>query len=162
MYIYDNQTNSLVEAEIVVGSSKDMPLKKNGWNFTWRTIIKRKATETFILRLKSNPSSIQGVLQLKKQDGMLIMDLLEIAPHNIGQENKRYNHVAGCLIAFACRESFKLESNYKGFITFESKTKLIEWYKENYFAQVALGQKMFIEPSDGEKLINTFLKRNKK
>ncbi len=162
MYIFDNQTNNLVEAEIVLGSSKEMPLKKDGWQFTWRTIIKRKKTDTYVLRLKSNPSLIQGVLQLKKQEGMLIMDLVEIAPHNIGRKNKRYDYVAGCLIAFACRESFKLESNYKGFLTFESKTKLIDWYKINYHAQVAMGQKMFIEPFDGEKLINTYLKRNKK
>jgi len=162
MYIFDKQTNRLIEAEIVLGTSKEMPVKKNGWNFTWRTIIKRKETETYILRLKSNITSIQGVLHLKKLEGMLIMDLVEIAPHNIGQKNKRYDYVAGCLIAFACRESFKLESSYKGFVTFESKTCLINWYKENYFAQIATGQKIFIEPIDGEKLINTFLKRNKK
>lgn len=93
---------------------------------------------------------------------MLIMDLVEIAPHNIGRKNKRYDYVAGCLIAFACRESFKLESSYKGFLAFESKTRLINWYKENYYAQVAMGQKMFIEPIDGKKLIATYLKRSKK
>jgi len=161
MYIYDNQTKHLVEAEIVKGTIKDMPLKKDGWNFNWRSTIKRKNTTTYVLRLKSNPFSIQGVLQLKIQDKMLIMDLVEIAPHNLGQENKRYNYVAGCLIAYACRESFKLESNYKGFLTFESKTKLINWYKERYHAQVAMGHKMYIEPLDGKQLIDEYLKRNK-
>ena len=161
MYILDNQTKNLVEAEIVLGSTKDMPLKKDGWNFTWRSITRRKGTETYILRLKSNPSSIQGVLHLKKQEGMLIMDLVEIAPHNIGRKNKRYKYVAGCLIAFACRESFKLEGNYKGFLTFESKTRLIEWYMENYHAKIAMGQKMYIDPIGGEELINTYLKRTK-
>lgn len=162
MYILDNQTNTLVEAEIALGSFNDMPLKKDGWNFSWRTIIKKKETETYVLRLKSNPSSIQGILHLKRYEGMLIMDLVEIAPHNVGRKSKRYNFVAGCLIAFACRESFKLESNYKGFLTFESKTRLIEWYRDNYYAQIAVGQKMYIEPEDGERLINIYLKRNKK
>ena len=60
------------------------------------------------------------------------MDLVEIAPHNIGQRDKRYRPVAGCLIAFGCRESFKLESSYKGFLSFESKTRLIAWYKKRY------------------------------
>ncbi len=118
MYIFDNQTGTLVEAEIVKGTPKDMPFKKDGWEFNWRSAIKRKNTETYILRLKSNPLSIQGILHLKNQAGMLIMDLVELAPHNIGQKNKRYKYVAGCLIAFACRESFKLESNYKGFLSF--------------------------------------------
>ena len=161
MYILDNQTKTLVEAEIIKGTVKEMPLKKDGWNFNWKSIIKRKNTDTYILRLKSNPSSIQGVLHLKKREGMLIMDLVEIAPHNIGQENKRYKSVAGCLIAFAYRESFKLESNYKGFLSFESKTKLMDWYMKTYYAKIAMGQKMYIEPSDGEKLINEYLKRTK-
>jgi len=162
MYIFDNQTKSLVEAEIVKGTTRNMPLKKDGWNFNWRSTIKRKNTSTYVLRLKSNPSSIQGVLHLKIQEGMLIMDLVEIAPHNLGQKNKRYKYVAGCLIAFACRESFKLETNYKGFLTFESKTQLIDWYQEHYYAKVAMGQKMYIESFDGEKLIDEYLKRNKK
>lgn len=160
MYVFDNRLESLVEVEIVKGILKDMPLKKDGWNFNWRSTIKRSQTETFVLRIKSNPTSIQGVLHLKKQEGMLIMDLVEIAPQNIGK-NKRYNYVAGCLIAFACRESFKLDSNYKGFLSFESKTRLIDWYINNYYAQIAIGQKMFIEPSDGEKLIEIYLKRTK-
>jgi len=143
MYIFDNQTKNLVEAEIVKGTTKNMPLKKDGWNFNWRSTIKRKNTTTYILRLKSNPSSIQGVLHLKKEGGMLIMDLVEIAPHNLGQENKRYKYVA------------------KGFLTFESKTQLIGWYKERYYAKIAMGQKMYIEPIDGEKLIDEYLKRNK-
>lgn len=159
VYILDNQINALVEAEIIKGTFKDMPLKKEGWNFNWRSVIKGKGTETYILRLKSNPESIQGVLHLKKQAGMLIMDLVEVSPQNIGQKEKRYKYVAGCLIAFACRESFKLDSNYKGFLSFESKTNLISWYQEHYFAKIAMGQKMYIEPDDGEKLINTYLKR---
>ena len=116
------------------------PQIKKSWNFNWRSTIKKKNTSTYVLRLKSNPSSIQGVLHLKIQEGMLIMDLVEIAPHNLGQKNKRYKYVAGCLIAFACRESFKLETTYKGFLTFESKTQLIDWYKEHYYAKVAMGQ----------------------
>ena len=92
---------------------------------------------------------------------MLIMDLVEIAPHNIGRESKRYDYVAGCLIAFACRESFKLENNYKGFLSFESKTELIEWYMDKYHAKIAMGQKMYIAPNDGQHLINEYLNRKK-
>jgi len=162
MYILDLLTQTLIDVEIVRGTSKDMPLKKDGWSFPWKSAIKQKDTEIYILRLKSNPSSIQGVLQLKKYQGMLIMDSVEIAPQNIGRKNKRYDYVAGCLIAFACRESFKLESNYKGFLSFESKNNLINWYQEKYYAVIAMHRKMYIEPENGQKLIDEYLERTKK
>jgi len=158
MYLLDNETTRLIKAEIVLGQMKEMPLKKDGWNFNWRTKIKTKNSTTYIIRLKSNPSKVQGVLCLKREGEMLIMDLVEIAPINIGKE-KRYSYVAGCLIAFACQETFKMESSYKGFLSFESKTKLIKWYQKNYYAQVAMGQKMFIDPVGGERLIYEYLKR---
>ncbi|MDA7501985.1 hypothetical protein N8482_01800 [Chitinophagales bacterium] len=161
MYLHDNETGLLIEVEIVAAVFSDMPLKKDGWSFSWRSIVKRKGTDTYVLRLKSNPSSIQGVLHLRVHEGMLIMDLVEIAPQNIGRQSKRYSYVAGCLIAFACRESYKLESSYKGFLTFESKTKLVSWYSDNYYAIVAMGQKMYIEPVDSAKLIDRYLKRTK-
>lgn len=104
---------------------------------------------------------MQGILHLKVQEGMLIMNLVEIALHNIGRKKKQCDYVAGCLIAFACRESFKLETNYKGFVSFESKTKLIDWYMEHYYAQRIGDQKMFIDEIGGQKLIDTYLNRTK-
>jgi hypothetical protein len=105
------------------------------------------------------PQELEGALQLKTENEMLIMDVLEIAPHNIGQKNKKYDYVAGCLIAFACRESFKLEGNYKGFLTFVSKTNLIKWYSDKYGAVLALGQRMYIDDNIGLKLIKEYLER---
>ncbi len=88
---------------------------------------------------------------------MLIMDVIEIAPHNFGSSNKRFDYVAGCLIAFACRESFKIEGNYKGFLAFTSKTNLIEWYEKKYGALQALGRRMYINDTIGLKLIGKYL-----
>ena len=98
------------------------------------------------------------MLQLKIAHGMQVMDIIEIAPHNIGSQNKKFDYVAGNLIAFACRESFKLENEYKGYLTFVSKSNLIEWYIDKYGAKQAVGQKMFIEPEISIKLIDKYLK----
>ena len=49
---------------------------------------------------------------------------------------KWYDFVAGVLIAFACSESFKIEGDYKGFLTFVAKTKLIKWYKKRFSADI--------------------------
>lgn len=161
IYILDKINRKLVESEIVPIDIKSVPLKKDGWSFNWRQLSKDKIGQTFILRTLNSPDKIEGALQLKFEFDMLVMDVLELAPHNIGQKNKRYDYVAGCLIAFACRESFKIEGNYKGFLTFVSKTNLIEWYAKKYGAELALGQRMFIDWENGEKLIERYLHRKK-
>ncbi len=161
IYILDKIKEELVKSEIVTMNKDTIPLKKDGWNFNWRQLLNEKNSWTYILRTLNSPDQVEGALQLKIEHEMLIMDSLELAPYNIGQQNKRYDYVAGCLIAFACRESFKVEGDYKGFLTFVSKTNLIEWYSKKYGAELALGQRMFIDWENGERLIEEYLNRIK-
>ena len=161
IYILDKINGKLIKSEIVPIDIRTIPLKKDGWNFNWRQLSKEENGQTFILRTINSPNQVEGALQLKFEYDMLVMDALELASHNIGQKNKRYDYVAGCLIAFACRESFKIEGDYKGFLTFVSKTNLIEWYAKKYGAELALGQRMFIDWGNGEKLIERYLYRTK-
>lgn len=84
------------------------------------------------------------------------MELIELAPFNIGLK-REYKNVAGCLIAYACKESLKLETAYKGYLTFVSKSTLVEWYKTKYYATQTIGTRMYIDPLSGEKLIETYL-----
>ena len=88
---------------------------------------------------------------------MLVMELIELAPFNIGSK-KQFINVAGCLIAFGCKEALKLNSAYKGYLTFVSKSSLVQLYKTKYYATQTLGSRMYIDPLSGEKLINTYLK----
>ncbi|MDA3818810.1 MAG: hypothetical protein PF486_15620 [Prolixibacteraceae bacterium] len=159
VYILDVINDKLVEAEIVVPEQNDMPLKKDGWNFNWRELSKEINSSMYILKRTGLPPSVEGALQLKVEGEMLIMNVLEIAPHNIGRKNKKYDYVAGCLIAFACKESFKLNGNYKGFLTFMSKTSLMQWYSQKYGANVGLGQRMYIDSENGLRLIDEYLER---
>lgn len=155
-YIYDLGNNKLIEVEIILTSTKTT-LKTEGWKFDWNQLVKEKNTSTYLLKLKNNPHSIEGLLQLKIESDMLILNLIEIAPHNFSSSNKKFDDVAGCLIAFACRESFKIDGNYRGYLTFTSKTNLIEWYKDKYGATQVLGQQMFIDDVMGLKLIEKYL-----
>ena len=157
--ILDAINGELVKSEIVAPDTKALPLKKDGWNFNWRQLSKNGTI--YVLRTIDSPENIEGALCLRNEYEMLIMDALELAPHNIGRANKRYDYVAGCLIAFACRESFKIQGEYQGFLTFVSKTNLIKWYSEKYGAELALGQRMFIDWENGEKLIDKYLNRTK-
>ncbi|MBB3697389.1 hypothetical protein KMW28_04360 [Flammeovirga yaeyamensis] len=160
IYILDKLNKQLIPSEIQSLNAHNIPLKKDGWNFNWKDLS--KIGKVFILKVKDESiSKIEGAICLRIENKMLIMEALEIAPENIGKVNKRYDYVAGCLIAFACRESFKIEGDYKGFLTFTSKTKLIHWYMSRYGAEVALGNRMFIDWEAGEKLIKEYLKRSK-
>ena len=156
VYILDKINGKLIKSEIVPIEKKNIPLKKDGWNFNWRHLSREQTGQTFVLRTLNSPKQVEGALNLKIEYNMLVMDALELAPHNIGQTNKRYDYVAGCLIAFACRESFKIEGDYKGFLTFVSKTNLIKWYSEKYGAELALGQRMFIDWETGSRLIEEY------
>lgn len=158
--ILDVQNNIKIKAGIIPADKIKMPLKKDGWNFNWKQLIKSKNTTTYILKLVDPPQTIEGVLQLKIEEDMLIMDLIEIAPHN-GQK-KRYTDVAGCLISYACRESLKVKGDYQGFLSFVAKTDLIEWYSKKYGATHAFGQRMYIDPETGLELIEKYLNDNLK
>ena len=159
VYVLDVSKNKLVEAKVLPLVRKaDIPLKKDGWRFNWQQLAKQESTNAYVLKLVQSPGSVEGALLLRIDRGMLIMDALELAPHNVGKV-KKYDFVAGVLIAFACRESFKIDGVYKGFLTFVAKTKLIEWYKKKYGAEQALGHRMFIDWENGEKLIEKYLNR---
>jgi hypothetical protein len=159
VYILDVKNDQLVKAEIVVPEPNEIPLKKDSWNFNWRELSKENNSRTFILKTIGLNPTVEGALQLKTENEMLIMNTLEIAPHNIGRKNKKYDYIAGSLIAFACKESFKLNSAYKGFLTFMAKTSLMKWYSEKYGAKVGLGQRMYIDSENGLKLINEYLEK---
>lgn len=163
VYILETKTQHWAEAEIVEGTYQTMPLKKNNWQFAWRKAIKEENATVYLLRLVANPAVVQGAMQLKLtlQKGILWINLLEVAPWNLGKQHKQYEHVAGCLIAFACKQAFRLESSYKGYLLFQSKVDLIDFYKEKYGASVLYGKIMVLSPATGMALIEQYLKTSK-
>jgi hypothetical protein len=94
------------------------------------------------------------------------MTYVEIAPHNKG-EKRTYDHVAGCLIAFACRLSIKNGTgDYRGWLAFDvleengkDTIKLMAVYSLKYKAMRFGDTSMLITPTAGEVLIEEYLKR---
>ncbi|WP_236138421.1 hypothetical protein [Mongoliitalea daihaiensis] len=91
------------------------------------------------------------------------MAFVEVAPHNRG-EKKKYYRVAGCLIAFACRQSFiKGKEGYLAFDVLEEseedERKLMNLYSQKYGAvRLDHTTTMIILPEGSEKLIHEFLR----
>lgn len=155
MFFIETKSGLKVECEIIPLTIGLIPKKNDGWSFNWENAFDMNPKTLFGL-IEKQSQKLHGAVQLLNDGGMLIMELIELAPFNIGSKG-RYPKVAGCLIAFCCRESIKLDSDYKGYITFVSKTELIELYKNKYHATQAIGNRMYIDPLAGETLIKQYL-----
>ena len=158
IYLREVETDQLFEGQILESFPREMPLKKDGWQFTWRKLAQVEGAQFYKITLKDSPKKIEGLLMITLiNDELLYMNNLEVAPHNFGSKGK-YDNVAGALIAFACMKSFELgKGHYLGFLSFDSKTQLISLYQEKYEATWAVGQKMFIDPENGKRLMEKYL-----
>jgi hypothetical protein len=146
------------EGFIAKAQKQDLPVKKNGWQFTWRKLFQMEGAEFYKLSTIASPNVIEGMLMLTLiGDEMLFMNNIEVAPHNYGSDGE-YENVAGCLLAYACYKSFEFGKNhYLGYLSFDSKTQLIDLYQNKYGATYARGQKMFFDPNAGKVLIQKYL-----
>ncbi len=159
----ESLTAKEIDAEISLIKSKELPLKKNGWKFNWRVLFKIEGAIVYKLATRKEPNKIEGLLMITiYNEEMVFMNNLEIAPHNYGSKGL-YKDVAGCLIAYACLESFEKGIDpYNGFLSFDSKTELIELYQKKYGAKIANRHKMYFDPEVGKSLMKKYLKINYK
>ncbi|WP_288427589.1 hypothetical protein [uncultured Spirosoma sp.] len=109
-------------------TKKDLPsLPKKLWAFDWRKEIKLTDRVVYKLTTQENPTVIQGLISWSDLGDHIFVNLVESAPFNRGAE-RLYQGVAGNLFAIACQESFT--RGYDGFVVFESKTKLLNHYRD--------------------------------
>jgi hypothetical protein len=164
-FIIDRLTNSILntisgdsfQTEISTLKKTDLKnvLKKNGWNFNWKSENNDLTKEVYKLTIVNNPDIIQGLLSITIEDDYVFMNLLESAPFNIG-ENKLYEGVAGNLVAFACKVSF--QKGYDGFVAFTAKTNLIKHYEETLGAYHFKNQRMILDTKASEILVTKYFK----
>jgi hypothetical protein len=130
-------------------------IKKTEWVFDWRLEMRTPKSEIYKLTTINNPTIIQGLLSIEDKEDHIFMHLIESAKFNKGV-NKIYLGVPGNLVAFACKVS--LEKGYDGYVAFDSKTVLIEHYKQILGATHLIRQRMFIDPVAAQKLILRYFK----
>ena len=160
--------NTQIDAQILDARSIKivLPPVTDGWRFNFNKHIKKTDFEIYVLVKDETPNVIEGCLTFEMKEKIEpYMAFVEVAPHNQGND-KEYDRVAGCLIAFACRLSFmKGDNDFKGWLAFdvieeekEDEIKLMAIYSTKYNA-LRFGETttMVIPPEGGEKLINEFL-----
>ena len=129
--------------------------KKNGWNFNWLGELKMRDRKVYKLTIKDNANIVQGLASISDYNDHFYLHLVESAPFNLGK-NKLYEGVPGNLFAYACKLS--LDKGYEGFVSFQSKTRLIEHYEKSLGAIHVGGHKMVIFPYAALRLINRYFK----
>lgn len=144
---FPTEISLLTKAEL-----KEMT-KKNGWQFNWGSELKAPTREVYKLTITNNPNIVQGVISLEVKIDHVYMHLIESAPFNIGKQ-KTYLGIPGNLVAFACKLSF--QRGGEGYVSFLSKTKLIEHYEKTLGAVHFGGQNMVITTEAALKLTNKY------
>ena len=127
--------------------------KLKGWNFNWKGELKKAGTKVYKLTVVNNSDIIQGLISLEDKGDHIFVNLIENAPFNIGKK-KLYEGVPGNLFAFACKLSW--DNGNQGFVSFISKTKLMEHYNKTLGAVNVFDQRMVIEPGEALKLIKQY------
>ncbi len=164
-FIIDRLTDSILntisgdsfQTEISTLKKSDLKniVKKNGWNFDWKSEFNDLTKEVYKLTIINNSDIIQGLLSLTIESDHIYMNLLESSPFNIGKQ-KLYEGVAGNLVAYACKVSF--QKGYDGFLAFTAKSKLIKHYEETLGAFHFKNQRMIIDTNAAKFLVTKYFK----
>jgi hypothetical protein len=159
----DKLTNSLenvitgdsFHTDVVITEQDDLKnlSKKEGWLFDWKSEFKKPDRDVYKLTIVNNQSVIQGLVSLSVKTDHVYMHLIESAPFNKGK-GKVYVGVSGNLVAFACRLSF--QRGFEGYLSFLSKTNLINHYEKTLGAIHVEGNLMVINTKAALKLINKY------
>lgn len=127
--------------------------RKNNWLFNWAREFKLTDRQVFKLTIRNNPEIVQGLVSISDYKDHYYLHLIESAPFNFGK-SKLYEGVPGNLFAFTCKTSW--DKGYQGFVSFTSKTKLIDHYEKMLGAAHVGGHKMVVFPQEALKLIKKY------
>lgn len=150
--LIDKKGNS-VSGEILKARQNDLKGLKE-WKFNWVELAKSKKSNVY----KLETQEIEALLIIQFiDDEFFEMKNIEVAPSNYGSKGK-YVNAAQILMSYACLLSFEFNKGaYRGYLTFISKGKLIDYYIEKYNAELVFRERMQINPINGLKLIKKHL-----
>ncbi len=152
--IEDVLTGEVFETEVVrLNFSDTARLRKLKWAFDWTIELQNGGREVHALTKKVVPIEWHGLMSSEDLGDHIYLHLLENAPFNRGRK-KRYDGVAGNLVAFLCKTSF--ERGYEGIVVFEPKTRLIAHYEKTLRAQLFAPNRMFIPSHAAYNLVKRY------
>lgn len=150
-------TGDCFQTDVSMIDKNDLKLitKKSGWLFNWKNEYKQPDRDVYKLTITGNADVIQGMVSITEREDHVYMHMIESAPFNLGR-NKMYLGVPGNLVAFVCRISF--HRGFDGYVSFTSKTQLIDHYIKTLGAINVGGHLMVINTEAALKLIDKYFK----
>jgi len=146
----DNKKHDVLIAVATPDDIKSISRIKN-FNFNW---LKPTGVTTLKLELKET-GKILGLMSITDRSGdyAIEINMLESSKENVGK-GKQYLNIAGCMIAYVCKESFR--KGYNGYVCLKPKTELIKHYATIY-GMKHTGLYMYVEGKDSYKIIIKYL-----
>ena len=156
--IENKHTGDCFQTEILLLERNDLKsiTKKNGWLFDWKTEYKMVDRDVYKLTISDNSSIIQGLISLSERVDHVYMHLIESAPFNRGKD-KIHLGVPGNLVAFGCKLAF--HKGFEGYLSFISKSTLLNHYEKTLGAQHIGRQIMVISTNSALKLVDKYFKK---
>jgi len=154
-----NSDNTIVKTSITQIHPKKKDYK--GWLFDW-TKPEKNGFKVYQL-LAEGDDRIQGMIAMiaEPNNYAVHIDIVESAPFNnpvspLFSGQKEYYGVGGHLFAEAVKQSY--EAGYDGYVYFDAKTNLIEYYKKELGAEpiVEGSNRMFIDGKEAKKLFERY------
>jgi hypothetical protein len=154
MVLTEMATGNKVQAIIEPVKPGDYKIIKKSKRFPVFDWDKEKRNEVLKIRLIDS-GEILGLMSLIdfKTEMWIKINLLQSSEDNVGKY-KKYEGIAGCLIAYACNLAF--EKGYGGTVSLEPKTVLMEHYIKKYDLNNG-GKHFYTELQNSKLLIEKYL-----
>ena len=152
MFIKNSKTGEKLKAGVIACTFEEIrQLDENMFEFDW---LSESSFTVFRLEILYS-REILGLMSIDLIPVELRVEirLLELSKENVGRQ-RRFENVAGILIASACKISFKM--GFFGFVSLIPKTQLIEHYQKRYgFEQY--GRHLAVDMEKSQLLIKRYL-----
>lgn len=152
--LIERSTGERVQTEYILRAVPIKPNDYKGWKFDWSK-TKENGYDIYELFVVGD-DTVQGRISVKIDGGVADVDIVESAPHNYSHTGK-YQGVGGHMFAIACQIS--MEAGCGGYVAFTAKSDLISYYSRVLNAQVARGQRMFLDEAAAEILLDKYIRK---
>lgn len=154
----DTYVDTVYEKIDHISSSTALQMKKyEKWEFDWSDSDLDDCT-LYALYVK-DVRGTQGLIACREYKnsgntkGYIEVPMVEANPKNVGSKG-RYKGVGAHLFSIACRLSFEL--GYDGYVTFVSKTDLVQHYIDELHAEILFDSNMQLGTEASKRLIEIY------